>query len=191
MARPRKPSALKALQGTARKDRMNSAEPKPELAGVECPYPLNEKTQPIWNELAGELSQTKVLTKADLQGLKVLCENIAEYDSLYKRLWEKQANGQMEYVPTKNFYKIYEGSGKNKKKLVLPILIKTALKPEVALMAENRKFQKSMLEQFGLTPASRAKVNAQPSGDSDSRSALQKLRDARAARKKAKEKKGK
>ena len=191
MSRPRKPTALKALQGTTRKDRTNPAEPKPKLAGIACPYPLNEKAIPIWDELAAELSQTRVLTEADLQGLKMLCESIAQYDSLYKRLWEKQANGEMEYTPIQKFYEIWDGKGKNKRKLPIPVLIRTAVKPEVALIAEGRKFQKGMLEQFGLTPASRQKVNAEPLDDKDNRSALQKLRDARVARKKAREKKGK
>ena len=127
----------------------------------------------------------EVLTEADLQALKLLCESIAEYDSLYLSLWEKQSNKEMKYCPTVNLYEIWD-KGK-KRKLAIPRLIGIRVKPQVAMMAENRKFQKMMLTEFGLTPASRAKVWAigtTPPGKDKTQ--LQIMREKKAARKAAK-----
>ncbi len=125
-----------------------------------------------------------------MQALKLLCESIAEYDALYYSLWEKQTNGEMKYVPTVNLYEIYDkssGKGKARRKLSIPKLVGTRVKPQVSMMAENRKFQKMMLTEFGLTPSSRGKVWAigtPPPGPDKSK--LQQMREARAARKAAK-----
>lgn len=189
--RKKLPSQLKALRGTKRKDRSNPAEPVPPLrVSTDCPFSLFGVALEAWNQLSNELTKIKVLTEADLQALKLLCESIAEYDSLYYSLWEKQANGEMRYEPTVSLYEIYDkstGKGNLKKKLAIPKLIGTKVKPQVAMMAENRKFQKMMLTEFGLTPSSRGRVWAigtLPPGPDKSK--LQKMREARALRKAAK-----
>ncbi|KKM01412.1 hypothetical protein LCGC14_1794710 [marine sediment metagenome] len=179
------PDKLKALRGTKRKDRDNPTRPNLPPCSVDCPYPLFGVALKAWNQLSQELTKIKVLTKADLQALKLLCEAIAEYDSLLLRVWEDRPNGEREYVPTVNLYQIYE-KGK-KKKLSIPVLVGIKTKPEVAMLAENRKFQKAMLEQFGLTPSSRVKVwtiGSPPPGPEKTK--LQMMREKRAARKAAK-----
>ena len=177
------PDEQKKLKGTLRKSRVNKNKPEPARVATSAgPYKLNARAQLAWDELAPQLEKSRVLTEGDLQWLKLLCEAIAEYDSLYNRLWIKQANGQVEYEPIKNFYQIYEKG--SKKKLAFPTLIATKLKPEVALIAENRKFQKSLLAEFGLTPSSRAKVTAGlPPGAPAGETQLEKMRRQRAERK--------
>ena len=179
------PEELKKLRGTKRKDRDNPKKPTNSLYAAGCPYPLFGVALETWNQLSQELTKIKVLTEADLQALKLLCEAIAEYDSLLLRVWEDRPNGKREYVPTVNLYEIYE-KGKGKMKLSIPTLIGIRTKPEVAMLAENRKFQKAMLEQFGLTPSSRMKVwtiGSPPPGPEKSK--LQMMREKRAARKAA------
>ena len=64
-----KPTALKLLQGTARKHRMNAAEPKPRKAVVRCPAWLNAAEKRHWARLHKELVAMRVFTPADADSL--------------------------------------------------------------------------------------------------------------------------
>ena len=51
MARPRKPSHLKAVSGTERADRKNVNEPKPNLPLGDPPKHLTAKQKKVWREI--------------------------------------------------------------------------------------------------------------------------------------------
>jgi phage terminase small subunit len=74
MANPRKPEALKALQGTTRKDRkkeevafrlMDSNEPPPELMGPEAIA--------LWHTMSEELMRLNLFAVADVPSLVTYC----------------------------------------------------------------------------------------------------------------------
>src|SRR5215213_8436569 len=78
MARPRKPTALKALQGTLRKHRENGAEPTPERSALPAPSHLSEPTQAAWRELVDIADGMGVLTDGDPIALEGMAGALAD-----------------------------------------------------------------------------------------------------------------
>jgi hypothetical protein len=76
-----KPTALKVLQGTNRKDRANDAEPQPDAltAIPESPIPLTGHARKAWDRLAREAIAMRVLTRADLDSLALTCLALNDY----------------------------------------------------------------------------------------------------------------
>ena len=135
----RLPTELKKQRGTLRKDRMNENEPK--LPSVIPPIPtwLSEDGQKAFSELSNLLHDMSVLTQADELALTLLCDAYSEY-----KLAKEVVNGlgaTMEVTSR-------EGNSKS------------VIRPEVQIANQSfvRVFQ--LLKEFGLTPSSRAKVNA-------------------------------
>lgn len=135
----RLPTELKKQRGTLRKDRMNENEPK--LPSVIPPIPtwLSEDGQKAFSELSTLLHDMSVLTQADELALTLLCDAYSEY----KRAKEivNELGATMEVTSR-------EGN------------TKSVIRPEVQIANQSfvRVFQ--LLKEFGLTPSSRAKVNA-------------------------------
>jgi len=135
----RLPTELKKQRGTLRKDRMNENEPK--LPSIIPPIPtwLSEDGQKAFSELSTLLHDMSVLTQADELALTLLCDAYSEY----KRAKEvvNELGATMEVTSR-------EGN------------TKSVIRPEVQIANQSfvRVFQ--LLKEFGLTPSSRAKVNA-------------------------------
>jgi P27 family predicted phage terminase small subunit len=70
--RPRKPTALKLLQGD-RQDRINRDEPVPDEAEVVRPEWLPEPAAAIWDQLAPDLIAKNVLTAWDVDMFAAFC----------------------------------------------------------------------------------------------------------------------
>jgi len=135
----RLPTELKKQRGTLRKDRMNENEPK--LPSVIPPIPtwLSEDGQKAFSELSNLLHDMSVLTQADELALTLLCDAYSEYKKAKEVVNELGAT--MEVTSR-------EGN------------TKSVIRPEVQIANQSfvRVFQ--LLKEFGLTPSSRAKVNA-------------------------------
>jgi len=135
----RLPTELKKQRGTLRKDRLNENEPK--LPSIIPPIPtwLSEDGQKAFSELSTLLHDMSVLTQADELALTLLCDAYSEY----KRAKEvvNELGATMEVTSR-------EGN------------TKSVIRPEVQIANQSfvRVFQ--LLKEFGLTPSSRAKVNA-------------------------------
>jgi len=80
MSRPRKPTALKVVGGTARADRINAHEPEPNLLEDLAPPPhLTARSAVVWLELAPLLRKNMVLTEMDVLAFELLCDSVADY----------------------------------------------------------------------------------------------------------------
>lgn len=79
MGAPKKPSALKAVQGTDQKnkDRMNANEPIPTRGIGPAHTSLTEFERKIWDEVVG-IQYAGVLGEADRIALEMMCRLIAE-----------------------------------------------------------------------------------------------------------------
>lgn len=79
MGAPKKPSALKAIQGTDKrnKSRINKDEPTPERGIGQSHESLSEFEKAIWDEVVG-ISYAGVLGEADRIALEMMCRLIAE-----------------------------------------------------------------------------------------------------------------
>jgi P27 family predicted phage terminase small subunit len=133
------PTEIKKQRGTLRRDRMNPSEPV--LPSVIPPIPtwLSEDGQKAFAELSTLLYDMAVLTQADELALTLLCDAYSEYKKAKEVVNELGAT--VEVVSR-------EGNSK------------PTIRPEVQIANQSfvRVFQ--LLKEFGLTPSSRAKVNA-------------------------------
>jgi phage terminase small subunit len=75
-----KPTALKVLQGTNRRDRANPAEPRPAIGAKPPPWlPRNGPARSAWRRLAPILTATRVLSVADAEALALACIALADF----------------------------------------------------------------------------------------------------------------
>jgi P27 family predicted phage terminase small subunit len=145
--RPRKPTRLKVLEGTVRKDRRNPNEPKPLRAPKRqvAPAWLNKDARVWWHRIRPLLVQMQVYTGADPVALGLLCDALAEYIAARQVLDDKGTT--------------YETIGST------GTLIRR--RPEWDIARDAWRRAKTMLTEFGLTPAARAKVAAGDVGPAD------------------------
>ncbi len=133
------PTEIKKQRGTLRKDRLNPNEPV--LPSVLPPIPswLSEDGQKAFSELSTLLHDMSVLTQADAIALTLLCDAYSEYKKA-KEIVNK-LGATIDIISR-------EGNSK------------PTIRPEVQIANQSfvRIFQ--LLKEFGLTPSSRAKVNA-------------------------------
>jgi P27 family predicted phage terminase small subunit len=133
------PTEVKKQRGTLRKDRENPNEPK--LTPTKPPIPswLSKDGQKAFIELSNLLFDMSVLTEADNLSLTLLCDSYSEYKNAKEVV--NELGTTMEVVSR-------EGNSK------------LVIRPEVQIANQSfvRVFQ--LLKEFGLTPSSRAKVNA-------------------------------
>lgn len=140
MARPRKPSALKLVQGTARADRTNGQEPEPMLLNdLTPPEHLGERSAAVWRDVAPMLRELQLLTVADRIALEMLCDAVADY----RVAREARAD---EFVATS-----HKGSQMLSQWLV-------------AQLACGKRAE-TLMGRFGMDPVSRSRVMINPQGD--------------------------
>lgn len=145
--RPPKPTALKLLEGTARRDRINASEPQPPLLlEARPPAWLKGRGRRAWKELAPVLTEMRVLTVGDRAALMLLCDVYAEFMDARDAV---RKHGQVYTMAVK-------GGGY----MLMP-------RPEVSIAADAWRRASAMMQQFGLTPASRSKVSAKDAIESD------------------------
>ena len=103
MANPRKPTAVKRLEGTYRPDRA-TAEPEPG-GTAECPDFLSAEARNEWERLAPELEGCGLLTSVDMAVFAAYCTAWADFRRLTVQLnemaswvWESE-KGYRQVVP--------------------------------------------------------------------------------------------
>ena len=142
----RKPTALKVVQGTNRKDRANPAEPMPAILDPRTPAPawLSPRAQEAWTDLLPLLHSMRIATSVDPAAFAMLCDALGEYVDARTVVIAEGAT--------------YWTRGK---------VEMLRVRPEVTIASEAGRRAKMMLTEFGLTPASRSKVSAAPAGELD------------------------
>lgn len=148
--RPRKPTKVKQLQGTFRKDRANPDEPQPELGIPEPEDRLSEGAREIYFRLAKLLDGMKVLTEADGPALELAAQALDEYH-LAKRITDEEGITYTETI---------EIIDDEKDKIVTKTIIKAH--PAVAIASDAWKRASGLLARFGLDPANRSRVGVAP-----------------------------
>lgn len=141
MARPRTPTALKIVTGTARKDRINAAEPKPQRSMPSPPEHLSDSAKVVWGKASVILDRMAVLTEADGIALEEVCETYAELVECRRLLAREGMNGR-----------VYEGGGEK------GVMLRSH--PLVAQIADASRRLGFWLTKFGMTPADRSRVGS-------------------------------
>ena len=138
MPRPRKPSHLKAVQGTTRKDRDNPSEPIASTAMPIAPDYLSTRSAEKFLQLCGILDGMGIASIDDTDALAMLSSLLIEIEEDIVML---ESIGSAFYMPS-------EESG----------IIRAH--PAVARIAAGRMRAQALLGEFGLTPAARSRVSA-------------------------------
>jgi P27 family predicted phage terminase small subunit len=136
----RKPSNVKKLQGTYRRDRAPKIEPEPRQGIPHCPSHLTDLEANVWAQLGRHLHDMGVLSEADATALELLVEAYGTY-----------RNAQDVIAKNGLIYQTTTAAGDQ---MIRP-------RPEVAIAADSWRRIHKMLVEFGLTPASRTRVEAE------------------------------
>lgn len=153
--RPPVPTAIKVLQGTDQKCRVNKNEPQPKLtASPEPPDTLSKDAKVQYKAYWEVLEDARMVTEVDTVALSLMASATAEYYEA-ARMCEKFGNvvkGPNGLPKISEFYKIKE-------------------------KAESRML--AYLREFGMTPSSRTRVSRSDAGEPEDEWALLKnLRQA-------------
>ena len=147
MARPRTPTRLKVVKGTAQPCRTNKAEPTPAEGEPLRPAHLTAKAKVTWRAVVPVLEEMRILTVADGLALEGLCEAYAELCTARAVLKKRGARTySFETKAGETVFRSY---------------------PEVAQVADADRRFRSWLVSFGLTPADRSRVVAAAPGETE------------------------
>lgn len=139
-----KPTVLKLVEGNPGKRAINKKEPKPKREIPSCPAHMSDAGKVAWGRLSVLLDRMGVLTEADSAAFERLCDCYSDIlicrESLIADGWT---------------YKTLDAQGNT--------LIKG--NPAATQLRSADSQFKSYLIEFGLTPAARSKVHAQPDDD--------------------------
>lgn len=152
MPNHRKPTERKIIDGTFRKDRAPENEPKPPPV-FEPPKPLshlNKWAKAKWRELAQQLFDDGLLTVLDTTTLEVLCVNYGIYRELHDAI-HRPPELDEEGNPT----------GRRRKRTLAEYMAgrNSQTMPEYTAMTKAFQTYKSLMAEFGLSPAARGRIN--------------------------------
>ena len=138
--RPRKPSALKLVEGNPGKRAANGQEPEPMLlTDLEPPAHMSERSAAVWRQVAPMLRRLQVLTEADVIALEMLCDSVADYRHAREKCGD-------DFVAWSS-----KGSQMLNQWLVAKQL--------------SSKRAEAFMSKFGMDPVSRSKVMVDPQAD--------------------------
>ena len=150
MANPRTPTALKVVRGTVRPERANPAEPKPKRMQLNAHPPawldLSPLAHKAWHDVARVLRGMGVATTADPLAIGLLCDALAEYVTARAVVREQGLT-----------YEAMTAHGD----------VSVRARPEVAMAADAWRRARLLLNDYGLTAASRPKVSTHTEDSAD------------------------
>lgn len=139
--RPPRPTKLLLLEGR-RGRKANKQEPEPhQLLTLAPPEWLPEPAVAVWNEIAPKLRQASLLSTVDVHMLGMACQATAQYRLATIKIAELEAG---------------------------PDAATGAAQISQWRIVQSMCFKQSMavFQQFGMSPAARTRIAAQPQGDS-------------------------
>lgn len=125
-----RPNHLKALAGD-REDRLNRDEPVPDVSDVRPPLELPEDAQAVWDRLAPDLVDKRVLTAWDVDAFSEFCRTVAVYN---------RAAAEVDALPL-----TAKGAAGG-----------VTVQPAFRVMQAAAQMMRSTGQRFGLTPGDRA-----------------------------------
>jgi P27 family predicted phage terminase small subunit len=142
MSRRPKPTAIKLLEGNPGKRPLNTEEPKPTTGIPEMPKELRPTARREWGRITLDLDALGVLSVVDGKALAMYCDAYADWEEAQR---DCVRNGLV--IETPVFNKNGDLAGYVKKE-----------NPSFNVKCKAIKTMKAFLIEFGLTPASRAKL---------------------------------
>lgn len=140
--RPPKPTELKIIQGTFRKDRATPGRPMPEVEIPSCPAWLGRQAKMEWKRITPHLKKLGLISQIDRSALAAYCQ-------AYHRWWEAETlikEHGLTFTTDKGYVQ---------------------QRPEVGIASSAMKQMRMFLTEFGLTPSSRTRITAAPAAGSE------------------------
>jgi P27 family predicted phage terminase small subunit len=134
---PPTPTALKILRGNPGKRPINQFEPKPEDFKAEPPEHLDSEAIKEWGRLVPILQRMRILTEADEIALANLC---VSYSTLIQ--------AQKQLAKAGLLYKTHTGH--------------VQVSPLLTIVHQSMIRVGKLLNEFGLTPSSRTRIQVDP-----------------------------
>lgn len=132
--RPRKPTNIKLVEGNFRKDRAFENEPKPEIEIPQVPPELSDEAKVEWGRVSQELAQLGLLSRIDRAALAAYCENWADWLDAMQQV---RQYGKVIKSPTGSVFE----------------------NPYFSIKKRCAELMHKFLTEFGMTPASRTRIN--------------------------------
>jgi P27 family predicted phage terminase small subunit len=145
----RLPTRIKKLRGTFRQDRARPREPQPRVGAPRPSRPLTLPVQREYDHLVRRLLSLRVLTTLDGLAVELCAQALSEHWQLMEVLANKGG-------PT------YETETPQGSKMI-------RLRPEAMLAQDAWRRASAMLQQLGMTPVARSRVQAVPPPPSPSK----------------------
>ena len=136
------PTNIKALRGTLRADRMNAHEPKAQPGMPSCPTELGALAKREWKRISKHLSAMGLLTTIDRAALALYCDHYGRWIEAIKALKQYGV-----VIKSPNSYLMQS--------------------PYLAIANKAGENVRLLLAEFGMSPASRVRVHAQPAAEDD------------------------
>jgi len=142
----RVPTTIKRLRGTLRRDRTNLREPRPLVGAPPCRRSLPAAVKAMYRRLVRILGPLDVVTRADGVALELTASALVEYETNARVVLDQGST-----------YEARTEAGATMHRA----------RPEQAIAADAWRRAAVMLQQFGLTPVSRSKVDVIPVSEPD------------------------
>lgn len=139
---PPKPTALRKLQGNPSHRPINKREPTPRQRRPKMPSWLQPAEQTEWKRITRELRSMGLLTSADADAIAVYCQVAVRYQQATKEIQEKGLT-----VESPNGYPI--------------------INPALSIVNKCIMQMHKMLSEFGMTPASRSRIQVPEAATED------------------------
>lgn len=152
------PTELKKLGGNAGHRPLNAAEPKPTQGEPPMPEGLSGAAQAEWQRIVPELQTLGLLTIIDGSALAAYCQN---YGTWFEAMLKIDEYGVITEVPIMKKIKVKTDEGKTVYLDEPTGYLSLKKNPAVTVANEAMKLMKSFLVEFGMTPASRAKLHVE------------------------------
>lgn len=161
------PSGWHVLTGSKTQAQVdNSGEPKPAPIVPKCPGWLKPEAKRVWKELVPELQRIGALTIVDGEALAAACQSWAIWVETEKFFKEKDPEASQKATDeagrkvTVPYGRTYAYTNKAGATNLLP-------RPEVAIGQRALADFRAFCSEFGITPASRTRINTKIGKEQD------------------------
>lgn len=148
---PPDPTVIKIKKGNPGKRPLNTKEPQPTIEAPECPDFLDETAKVEWKRIVPILIEHEVLSRMDLAALAAYCQSYSRWQAAEADLKDGSH---------------YKSKGREYPKAALKISL------------DERRMMHKFLTEFGLTPASRTRVQIENEKPGDKFAAFRNSRPA-------------
>jgi len=143
---PPKPTALKLIEGNPGRRQIGNNEPRPNIVAPDCPAHLNDDARAEWKRLMPLLLKNLLVSELDTAALALYCQSWGRWCEAERKIAEmREKGGDGLLIKAPSGYPIQN--------------------PYLAIANRAMEDCYKYLQQFGLSPSARTRVQASPQGD--------------------------